>query len=157
MNRKIKLLLMIFIVLVLSCDKPEPEPIVIVSEDDTIKKLVIDDTAKTVIIKDSIIIVDGGKCIYDSIDAYMVIDSIKSMEVYFSVFTKSENEWKPRVPTIPSQNWVTHVKNPDCISNNLISVGDTIPGIYMRKISKTACSPTLFKPIDKKECLYLFI
>jgi len=156
MNRKIKLLLMIFIVLVLSCDKPEPDPIVIVPEDDTTKRPVIKDSIKIPIV--------GGPCIYDTMDVYVVVDEIiyvdKSylynfsfFDVHFSVFTKSESEWTF------IYSYRRFIKDPikvsNCISNNLISVGDTISGIYMKMITDGGCAPNIVKLLDNKEICFL--
>ena len=163
MNWKIKLLLMVFIVLVLSCDKPEPEPIIIVPEDDTTKKPVIDDTTKRPVINDTSINV-GGPCIYDTIDVYVVVDEIiyvdKSFlydfsffDVYFSVFTKSESEW---TFIYSYRRFIEDpIKGSNCISNNLISVGDTIPGIRLKMITNGGCAPNIVKFLDDREKCFL--
>ncbi|MDR0304768.1 MAG: hypothetical protein LBH98_08405 [Chitinispirillales bacterium] len=115
----------------------------------------------------------GGRCKYITIDAYVIIDSITSLEdyckdrcegllyyencynncidgflVYFSMFNKSNNE---KFDWIESGRSFLSFASADCISTNRLSISDTLSCKIIKLIEGT-CSPISFEILDYSEC-----
>ncbi|MCL1947752.1 MAG: hypothetical protein FWF51_11500 [Chitinivibrionia bacterium] len=91
------------------------------------------------------------KCYYNNIDAYMVIDSILSNVVYFSVFSKSDDKELLIEPWNPSKRWES-LLNANCVSSNLFLIGDTLSCRVDTIISGT-CDPIILNSLGYSECL----
>ena len=90
---------------------------------------------------------DGGKCHYDKVNAYIVIDSIlpEKNTIYFKLFDKSDNE------EIIHQGHPIRSYDFDNLNTYCVSVGDTL-SVIANLINRGTCGPYYIEFIDYPEC-----
>ena len=93
----------------------------------------------------------GGPCEYDTFAVSVVIDSVSAAEnvVHYSVFTNSDDEILRKA--LGFYNFNKDTVNPDCISANSFSAGDTLAAQVMMRNTGT-CTPVILNIIDNAEC-----
>ena len=93
----------------------------------------------------------GGPCGYDEFAAFVVIDSVSAdgNSVHFSVSSNSDDEILRKA--LGYYNFNTGTINPDCVSANLFSAGDTLAA-QVDIITSGTCTPVILKILDNAEC-----
>ncbi|MCL1947517.1 MAG: hypothetical protein FWF51_10285 [Chitinivibrionia bacterium] len=107
---------------------------------------------------DNIEIPGNKPCLYDYVDAYMIIDTIFQIKgsyyVQSSVFSKSDDKELLIESWNPSNRWEI-LLNANCVSSNLFLIGDTLSCRVDTIISGT-CSPVILRNLCYSECFLDF-